>query len=165
MISMGDPKKPRKLYRKPKRPWNPEQLMNELELLGRYGLRNKRELWKAETELSRIRHMARTLLALPEDIRKEKERVLLASLNRLGLVNANATLDDILSLKVEDLLERRLQSMVMRRYNVTPNHARQLIVHGHVMIGDRIIDIPSYLVRKDEEDKIKVREEILVRKD
>jgi small subunit ribosomal protein S4 len=155
---MGDPKKPRKLYRKPKRPWNPEQLMSELELLGNYGLRNKRELWKAETELSRIRKMARTLLALPEEVRVDKEKELLRSLDRLGLVSEGATLDDVLSLKVEDILERRLQTIVMRKYNVTPNHARQLVVHKHVMLGDRIVNVPGYLVKREEEAKINVRE-------
>lgn len=160
---MGDPKKPRKLYRKPKRPWNPEQLMSELELLGTFGLRNKRELWKAETELSRIRHMARTLLALSEEVRVDKERELLSSLNRLGLVSNDATLDDVLGLKVEDLLERRLQTVIMRKYDITPNHARQLVVHKHVRIGDRIVNIPGYLVKKEEEDKISVRENVIVK--
>lgn len=153
---MGDPKQSRKLYRKPKRPWNPEQLMNELELLGTYGLRNKRELWKAETELSRIRHITRTLLALPEDIRIDKARVLLAYLSRIGLANDNSTLDDILSLKVEDVLERRLQTLVMKKYELKPNQARQMIVHRHIMINDRIVNIPGYLVRKEEEGFIKI---------
>ncbi|MEM2856116.1 MAG: 30S ribosomal protein S4 [Candidatus Nitrosocaldaceae archaeon] len=153
---MGDPKQSRKLYRKPKRPWNPEQLMNELELLGTYGLRNKRELWKAETELSRIRHIARTLLALPEDIRIDKAKILLAYLSRIGLADDNSTLDDILSLKIEDVLERRLQTLVMKKYELKPNQARQMIVHRHIMINDRIVNIPGYLVRKDEEGFIKI---------
>lgn len=158
---MGDPKESRKMYRKPKRPWNPEQLMNELELLGTYGLRNKRELWKAQTELSRIRHIARALLALSEDVRVEKARILLKYLNNLGLANENSTLDDILSLKVEDLLERRLQTQVMKMYNLKPNQARQLVVHKHVMIDDRIVNIPGYLIRRGEEGLIKVRDNII----
>ena len=159
---MGDPKKTRKSYRKPKRPWNEEQLMNELKLLGTYGLRNKRELWKAQTELSRIRNMARKLLALPEDIRLEREKILLASLNRIGLVNENASLDDILSLTIENILERRLQSIVMRKYNLKPHHARQLIVHKHVKINDRIVNIPGYIVKSNEENNISLRENILI---
>ncbi len=154
---MGDPKESRKKYRKPRRPWNPEQLMNELEIIGNYGLRNKRELWKAYTELSRIRHMARTLLALPQDVRIDKERALLSSLNRLGLVNEDATLDDVLNLSIEDILNRRLQTIVMKKHNLKPNQARQLVVHKHVLIGDRIVNIPSYLIKLDEEGLIKIK--------
>lgn len=154
---MGDPKRPSNTYTKPRKPWNREQIMNELELLGKYGLRNKRELWKASTQLSRIRHMARTLLALPEDVRREKERVLLTYLNRLGLVKEDSTLDDILNLKVEDILERRLQTKVMRLYNFKPHQARQLVVHKHVLIGDRVVNIPGYIVKKDEEGLIRLK--------
>ncbi len=160
---MGDPKRTRKSYRKPKRPWNPEQLMNELKLLGTYGLRNKRELWKAQTELSRIRDIARRLLALPEEIRVERAKILLASLNRLGLIEENATLDEILSLTIENLLERRLQSIVMHKYNIKPNHARQLIVHKHIKINDRIVNIPGYIVKSNEEQRISLRDNILIR--
>ncbi|MDW0121680.1 MAG: 30S ribosomal protein S4, partial [Nitrososphaeraceae archaeon] len=77
--------------------------------------RNKRELWRAETEVARIRNQARALLALSAELRAEKERRLLNFLNRLGLAREDATLDDILNLKIEDLLERRLQTIVMRK--------------------------------------------------
>ncbi len=106
--------------------------------------------------------MARTLLALPEEVRVGKEQELLSSLERLGLVSKDATLDDVLGLKVEDLLERRLQTMVMKKYNTSPNHARQLVVHKHVIIDDRIVNIPGYLVKRNEEDKISLRENLKV---
>src|SRR3712207_9234856 len=83
--------------------------------MGSYGLRNKRELWKAETEVARIRNQARALLALSAELRAEKEKRLLNFLNRLGLAREGATLDDILNLKIEDLLERRLQTIVMKK--------------------------------------------------
>ncbi|MEM0030692.1 MAG: 30S ribosomal protein S4, partial [Candidatus Nitrosocaldus sp.] len=99
---MGDVKKPRKIYHRPKRHWDSSLLIQELEIVGNYGLRNKRELWKAQSELSRIRKRARDLLALPVEVRSAREKELLRSLNRLGLVGENATLDDILNLKVQD---------------------------------------------------------------
>lgn len=152
---MGDPKYPRRVWRKPKRPLNYELKMEELKILGTFGLRTKRELWKAHTELSRVRHQARSLLALRQDERQEKEPILMKSLARIGLVAGGATLDDVLNLQVDDLLSRRLQSIVTRKLGFkTPYQARQAIVHGHIMIGDRKVDIPSYVVTLEEENGV-----------
>ena len=152
---MGDPKTPRRVWKKPKRPLNYNLMMDELKTLGTFGLKTKRELWKARTSLSKLRHQARSLLALRQEIRNEKEPVLLNSLSKIGLVDKNSTLDAVLNLQVTDLLSRRLQTIVQRKlYFKTPYHARQAIVHGHIMIGDRIVTIPSYVVKIDEEPKI-----------
>ena len=152
---MGDPKTPRRVWKKPKNPLNYNLMMDELKTLGTFGLKTKRELWKARTNLSKLRHQARSLLALRQEIRKEKEPVLINSLSKIGLVDKNSTLDAVLNLQVTDLLSRRLQTIVQKKlYFKTPYHARQAIVHGHIMIGDRIITIPSYIVKIDEESKI-----------
>jgi small subunit ribosomal protein S4 len=152
---MGDPKYPRKVWRKPKRPLNYELKMDELKTLGTFGLRTKRELWKAHTELSRVRHQARSLLALRQEVREEKEPILMKSLVRIGLVSNDATLDDVLNLNVDDLLSRRLQTIVTKKLGFkTPYQARQAVIHGHIMIGERKIDIPSYTVTIEEENKV-----------
>ena len=152
---MGDPKYPRKAWRKPKRPLNYELKMEELQTLGTFGLRTKRELWKAHTELSRVRHQARSLLALRQEVREEKEPILMKSLVRIGLVSNDATLDDVLNLNVDDLLSRRLQTIVTKKLGFkTPYQARQAVIHGHIMIGERKIDIPSYTVTVEEENKV-----------
>ena len=112
---MGDPKYPRRVWKKPKRPLNYELKMDELKTLGTFGLKTKRELWKAHTELSRVRHQARSLLALRQEVRQEKEPILMRSLAKIGLVSGDATLDDVLNLKVNDLLSRRLQTIVLKK--------------------------------------------------
>ena len=154
---MGDPKYPRRVWRKPKRPLNYELKMEELKTLGTFGLKTKKELWKAHTELSRVRHQARSLLALGQEIREEKEPVLMNSLKRVGLVGESSTLDDVLNLQVTDLLSRRLQTIVMKNFGFkTPYQARQAVVHGHVMIGDRVVNIPSYVVTLNEEKDVRL---------
>ena len=153
---MGDPKYPRRVWRKPKRPLNYDLKMEELKTLGTFGLRTKRELWKAHTQLSNVRHQARSLLALQQDVREEKEPILMKSLARIGLVSSGASLDDVLNLQVTDLLTRRLQTLVFKKFGFkTPYQARQAVVHGHIMIGDRIVNIPSYIVTTSEETNIK----------
>lgn len=152
---MGDPKNPRRVWKKPKRPLNYDLKMEELKTLGTFGLKTKRELWKAHTQLSRFRHQARSLLALREEIRKEKEPILMNSLNKVGLVGDSSTLDDVLNLQVNDLLSRRLQTVVFKKLGFkTPYQARQAVVHGHIMIGDRVVDVPSYTVKINEERDI-----------
>lgn len=154
---MGDPKYPRKFWRKPKRPLNYELKMDELKTLGTFGLRTKRELWKARTELSRLRQQARSLLALRQEDRMTKEPILMKSLTRIGLVKNDSTLDDVLNLQLNDLLGRRLQTLVQHKFGFkTPYQARQAVVHGHIMIGNRIVNIPSYTVTKEEESQITI---------
>lgn len=141
--------------------WTSDQLSAELYLVGTYGLRNKRELWNAQTEVARFRNQARALLSLSTEARHEKETQLLNYLNRLGLVNEGATLDDILNLKIEDLLERRLQNIIMRKIgSKSPYFSRQVVVHNHVSIGNRFVNLPGYLVKKNEEQQILVHMDV-----
>ena len=154
---MGDPKLSRKVWKKPKRPLNYDLMMDELKTLGTFGLKTKKELWKTQTELSRVRLQARSLLALRQEERERKEPILIQSLSKIGLVDQNSTLDDVLNLQVNDLLSRRLQTMAQRiLFFKTPYQARQAIVHGHVMIGDGVVTIPSYIVKTEEEAKIRL---------
>jgi len=152
---MGDPKTSRRVWQRPKRPLNYDLMMDELKTLGTFGLKTKRELWKTQTELSRVRLQARSLLALRQDERERKEPILMQSLSKIGLVSEDSTLDDVLNLQVTDLLSRRLQTIAQRKlYFKTPYQARQAIVHGHIMIGDSVVTIPSYIVKTEEEAKI-----------
>jgi small subunit ribosomal protein S4 len=154
---MGDPKKPRAKFNPPRNPWQSDQLSQELYLLGTYGLRNKRELWRSQTYLSNIRKQARQLLAAAVTVRGREEPKLLSHLGRQGLIqNPTPTLDDVLSLTIENVLERRLQTLVWRRGLArTPYQARQFVSHGHVSLNDRRVTIPSYLVSPSEEGTLK----------
>ena len=157
---MGDTKNFRRVWKKPKRPLNFDLKMEELKILGTFGLKTKRELWKARTELSRVRNQARSLLALRQEVRDTEEPILLQSLSKVGYVQSDATLDDVLNLELSDLFSRRLQTVVQKKfYFKTPYQARQAVSHGHILIGDRIVNIPSYIVRVDEEPKIKLTSE------
>jgi len=153
---MGDPKKPRKKWEGPTHPWIRERLQEELILIGQYGLRNKKELWIARTFLKRIRGSARRLLALPENERMLREKALIKRLVALGILpSEESTLDDVLSLTVETILERRLQTIVYKKgLAKSLFHARQLITHGHIMINGRRVRSPGHLVKRDEENTI-----------
>ncbi|MEM4474910.1 MAG: 30S ribosomal protein S4 [Fervidicoccaceae archaeon] len=153
---MGDPKKPKRKWERPGHPWIKERLQHELELMGRYGLRNKRELWAAASLARRLRHRARSLLALPLEVRAVEERRLLDLVTRkLGLLREASSLDDVLSITAEHVLERRLQTVVYKkRLARTIHEARQLIVHGHVGIGGRKVRSPGRLVSPEEEELV-----------
>ena len=153
---MGDPKFPRKKYETPSHPWEKVRIEREAELVQKYGLKNKREIWRAETFLRRIRQQARNLLAAGGQEQSEKEKKLLLNrLFRLGLLPENATLDDVLSLTTENILSRRLQTLVyLKGLASTMKQARQFIVHKHIAVNGRIVNVPSYMVRRDEEDAI-----------
>lgn len=152
---MGDPKKKQKRYTTPKRPYNQDALEEELRLLGAYGLRNKRELWRHRTEVSRIRRMAREKLSMEPVERAEGERIMKRKLHKLGLVDERATLEDILTLRIEGLMERRLQTVVYRKGMAKSLfQARQLITHGHISVGGKKVRAPSYLVTLEDEAQL-----------
>lgn len=152
---MGDPKKPRKKWIGPRHPWRKEVLEEEMILMGKYGLRNKRELWIAKTIAREFRHRARALLALPEEERKIQEKAILFKLYHLGILPEGATLDDVLGLTAEHILRRRLQTIVYEKgLAKTIHQARQFIVHGHIAIAGRKVTSPSYLVSREEEELI-----------
>jgi len=139
----------------PRFPWRTDILQGELRLIGEYGLRNKRELWRHKTMLSRFRGIARSLLGMPPEERSKLESQLLSRLHRIGILPETAELDDVLDLNVENVLERRLQTVIFRRGLANSIHqARQFITHGHVAIGEKRVFSPSYLVFKDDEDRI-----------
>jgi small subunit ribosomal protein S4 len=148
-------KRQRKKYSRPLRPWDKARMDAEDALLRKYGLGRKEEIWKMAAILRGWRRQARRLLALSGRQAELETRQLLDRLRKFGLVGENATLDDVLSLTLEDLLERRLQTVLCRRGMArTPRQARQLIVHGHVKIGGQKVRVPSYLVSTEEEGKV-----------
>jgi small subunit ribosomal protein S4 len=152
---MGDPKKKHKSYSTPKRPYETTALMDDLRLIGAYGLRNKRELWKAHSELSKIRGRARDLLSLETEERGDKERQIIRKLAQRGMVMETSRIEDVLTLTVEDMLERRLQTYVYRRGMANSLYqARQLITHGHIAVGDRKVTSPSYNVKVEDEETL-----------
>ncbi|MEM2841995.1 MAG: 30S ribosomal protein S4 [Thermoproteota archaeon] len=154
---MGDPKKQKSKLVKPRHPWAKELLQEELSLIGEFGLRNKRELYRAGSLLRKFRSAARTYMTLSTEARASKERELISSLYRLGILEENATLDDVLSLRVSDILSRRLQTLVFRKGFANSIHqARQLICHGKVLVGNVKVRSPSFLVRRVEEPTISV---------
>lgn len=155
---MGGPRKQKKKYERPFRPWDQDRMKKEANLKEDYGLRRKKEIWKAQSELRKLRRLARRL-AVSEDTEKKKE--ILNKAKKLGLVEKGENLDEILELKVEDVLDRRLQSLVFRKGLAnTPKQARQFVVHGHVKVGDKVIKYPSFLVPKQLENEISIKEKV-----
>ena len=153
---MGSPKKQRKKFSKPSHPWQKERILAEKNLLNSYGLRRKFEIWKMNTILKNFTSQAKNLIAA-SNLQSEKEKnQLLAKTSSLGLIETSAKIDDVLSLALKDIMERRLQTLVYRK-NLAHSlkQARQFIIHEHISIGDKTITAPSYLVPLIEENNIK----------
>lgn len=147
---MGQPKKFKKKYSRPKKPYDKERIDKERKILNDYGLRRKKEIWRAEGIVRDFRRRARELQAKNNEA---QEKLLLDRLNRLGVQCKR--LDDVLQITLDDILSRRLQTIVAKKGLAnSPRHSRQLIVHGHVTVNSRKIFWPSYIVEKDMEDKI-----------
>lgn len=152
---MGDPRKLRKRYDTPSHPWQGERIKEEKEIMIKYGLKNKKEVWKAESYLRRLRGQARTLQA---QIRTENKQalkeadLLLKKCYKLGILTEGAPLVDVLSIEIDTVLSRRLQTLVYTKgLAATPKQARQLITHGHIIVKDRRTTIPGMMIPKIEE--------------
>ena len=145
-------------FKKPMRPYEKERMHKELQVVGEYGLKNKRELWRVHYTLSKIRHAARELLMLPENDTKRifEGAALLRRLTKLGVLDeSRQKLDYVLSLTANDLLDRRLQTQVSKRALANSvHHARTLISHRHIAVQNQLVNQAAFLVWKDSEKDI-----------
>jgi len=147
-----------KFYETPNHPYQGERIAEEADLLGRYGLKNKEELWRAQSELREMRREARRLLGDAQgdvEVAAEAGGEFVARLQRLGILGSEDDISDVLSLEVTDLLERRLQTVVYRKGLAhTPQQARQFVSHGHVMVDGARVQTPSKKVEADEQASV-----------
>lgn len=147
-----------KTYKVPRRPFESARLDSELKIVGEYGLRNKREVWRVQLTLSKIRRAARELLTLDEKDPKRlfEGNALIRRLVRIGVLDeSRMKLDYVLALRVEDFLERRLQTCVYKLgLAKSIHHARVLIKQRHIRVGKQIVNVPSYMVRLDSQKHI-----------
>lgn len=143
------PKRKVKQYKRPRKPFDKVRFEGESILVKKYGLKNKREIWKTDSIVNKIRGRAKLLLTKTE---KEQEKFI-EKLRKQGFKVKDIA--DVLALKKEDYLKRRLQSIVVEKKLATQTRqARQFIVHKHILINGKVVNVPSYLVPVDEEDKI-----------
>jgi small subunit ribosomal protein S4 len=152
---MGDPRRNRKKYDKPKDMWNLARINTDGALITEFGLKNSRELWKVQTELSRLRSNIRKLLSGTSAQNDIVQANITTRLSKYGIASKDASLDSLLDLNENAYLSRRLQSLVFKRgLAKSIKQARQLIVHGYISINGKRVNRPGYLVSLDEETKI-----------
>jgi small subunit ribosomal protein S4 len=149
---MGDPRRFRNKYERPQKLWDVDRITADKALRLGYGLRNMRELWMATAELKKYRREARRLNSVPEEERHDDVKKILTKLARLGILKEGASLDDVLSLEAKDVLERRLQTLVVRKGLArSMPQSRQLITHGFISVNGKRVSKPSYIVSLVEE--------------
>ncbi len=148
---MGDIKKKRKTYTTPMQLYDKERIEEENKIVSKYGLKNKKEIWKVESRLAQFRRRAKNLIPKEEELKKE----FFEKLNKLGLKVSSTA--DVLGLTKEDLLDRRLQTLVFKKgFASSVKQARQLIVHKHIRVGGVIVNAPSFWVTTQLENKIEL---------
>lgn len=153
---MGDPRKQRKKYKAPSHPWEAERIQQEKLLKEEYGLKNKKEIWKFNSKVKKINIQARRILASRTEQSKKEEKQLIDKLYRQGIIEEeNIKIDDILDLNIKKILDRRLQTLVFKKgLSKSIKQARQFITHRAIIVKDRLITSPSYIVLRDEEKNI-----------
>lgn len=150
---MGDIKRKRKLFSRPKKLFDRARMDEENILVKRYGLKNKREIWKVKTAVSKLRRRAKTLIG--KDM--EEQQSFFDKLNKIGMNVSDVS--DVLALTEENIFERRLQTMLFKKKLAnTVKGARQLIVHKNVLVDGNVVNVPSFVVTLDLEDKITLKE-------
>jgi small subunit ribosomal protein S4 len=152
---MGDPKKIQKKYSKPSHPWQKIRIDEENSLVKEYGLKNKKEIWKAKTELKKYADQAKFLVSSTGERSKFLQEQMISRLTSLGFIPMNGQLDDVLSLGITNILEKRLQTLVFRKgISKSLIQARQMITHGHIAVNGKKMTVPGYIVKRSEEDFI-----------
>ena len=145
-------KRKHKSYSRPKRPFDKSRIEKEAKIKEEYGLKNKIEIWKADSQIKSIREKAKKLISAGH----EKQKALFERLKKIGF--RADSISDVLSLEKEDYLNRRLQTIVFKkRLARSPKHARQMIVHKKILVDGKAISSPSYVVPVEFEEKISVK--------
>ncbi|MFH1978491.1 MAG: 30S ribosomal protein S4 [Candidatus Aenigmatarchaeota archaeon] len=142
----------RNKFKKPRVPWNIIELKKDRQVMNKYGLRRKKELWLARESLRQFRQRARKLISAND---QEKEKILIDKMLKFGLLQKGQGLDDILALDITNILDRRLQTVVLKRGIAKAiKESRQMITHGHIIIEGRRNKFPSYMVPIEQEGNI-----------
>jgi small subunit ribosomal protein S4 len=150
---MGEIKRKRKLYSRPRQIFDKVRIDEENIISKNYGLKAKREIWKSKAVISRFRKLAKKLIGAEE----EEKKAFFEKINKMGIVVSD--ISDVLELTEKDLLERRLQTIVFKKkLATTPQQARQLIVHQHILVDGKVVDVPSFIVTRELESKISLKE-------
>lgn len=151
---MGDPKRITNKFQKPAHPWNKARIEQEKPLMQKFGLQSKKELWKVTSKLKTYKQNAKRLIALKGTQAEKERQQMFDKLHSFGLAQSN-TVDDILGMNPEQLLDRRLQTVVYKKGLArTIKQARQMITHKHIVINGRKITAPGHLVKVSEEHTI-----------
>lgn len=141
----------KKKFSRPRKPYDKTRIDEENILREKYGLKSKKEIWKADAAIARIRNLAKQLITKSDE---EKNKFILRLQKKGFNVNSIA---EALALNKEDYMKRRLQTIVyLNGLTTTPKQARQMITHKHVSIGDQTVNIPSYQVSLEEEPLVKL---------
>ena len=150
---MGDIKKKKSKFKKPKKKFDKLRIDEEKKIIIKYGLKNKKEIWKAEAEIGKLRRRAKELIPLSEEEKKE----FFERLNKMGFKVDD--ISDVLALTKENWLDRRLQTFVFKK-KLFKNlkQARQFIVHKLVFVDGNIVNKPSFIITTNLEDKISIKE-------
>ena len=145
------PKRNTKKYSRPRKIFDAALIKEENDLIKKYGLKNRKEVWKAGFVISKIRNIAKDLITASD---KDKEEFIKRQAAKGFAVS---TIAEVLGLSKEDYLKRRLQSIIVQKgFAKTPNQARQFITHKHVKINGDAIDSPSHLTTLEEEMNLEV---------
>ena len=148
-------KRKHKIYSRPKRPFEKNRLAEEAEIKKEFGLKNKKEIWKAEAKVKSIREKAKKLISA----KPEEQQALFDRLKKIGL-NVNS-IGEVLALDKKDYLNRRIQTILVKnKLASTTKGARQLITHKKVLVNKKIIDSPSYIVPIKLENKITLKQKL-----
>jgi small subunit ribosomal protein S4 len=149
---MGDPRRIRSKYEGPRHPWERERLDEERVTVKEYGLKNKKELWKALAKLKHFSYEAKRLVNIQTEQAEKERKQILERAFRIGLLPRGSSISDMLGLTIKDILNRRLQTIVFKKGLArTINQARQMIVHRHISVSGKKITVPSYYVLLSEE--------------
>lgn len=153
-------RKEHKSYSRPKKPFEKARIEEEAEIKKEYGLKNKKEIWKAEAKVKSMREMAKRLISAEES----EQKLLFTRLQKIG-ISANS-IGDVLGLTKKDYLNRRLQTILLKKgLTTTAKGARQLIIHKKVLVDGKVVNSPSFIVPVSLEEKINLRKKVKAKKE
>ncbi|KAF5140223.1 40s ribosomal protein s9 [Vairimorpha ceranae] len=157
----------KRLVHRPRNPFEKDRLIKEMQIVGKFGLKNKHELRLVEKIFANDKKEARLLLTSLniEDLCINARNLLhklctngvLSGIDLTSKEEIHNGLNSILDLTIDNYLERTLQYRVYSAgLAKSVHHSRWLITKGQISIQGVVIKRPNYVVKADEEAFVEI---------
>merc|ERR1712203_1283352 len=149
------------IKRQPKNNFDKVSFDREIFLIGDYGIKNKKEIYRYCSLISKIRNAARILIKsdLCEINNNRKAHEFKRKLVKVGILDSDyCCFQKLFSININFFLSRRLQTIVRNNgISISIHNSRVIIRQKHILVEKVLVHFPSFQVKNDNSSRVQIR--------